>query len=73
MKANGLDKAIAVPDLNEVITILDPDGLKMATFYVYDSYCQELRDLRAQMRQNPSRQEELLAECAEIEEGVRGI
>ena len=71
MKVHGLDKAIAVPDLNEVITILDPDGLKMATFYVYDSYCQELRDLRAQMRQNPSRQEELLAECAEIEEGVR--
>ena len=71
MKAHDLDQAIAVPDLNEVITILDPDGLKMATFYVYDSYCQELRDLRAQMRQNPSRQEELLAECAEIEEGVR--
>ncbi len=42
MKAHGLDKAITVPNLNEVITILDPDGLKMATFYVYDSYCQEL-------------------------------
>ena len=71
MKAHGLDKAIAVPDLNEVITILDPDGLKMASFYVYDSYCQELRDLRAQMRQHPEKQEDLLLECAEIEEGVR--
>ena len=71
MKTHGLDKAVAVPDLNEVITILDPDGMKMATFYVYDSYCQELRDLRVRMRQHPEQQERLLAECAEIEEGVR--
>ena len=71
MKANGMDKAVEIPDLNEVITILDPDGLKMASFYVYDSYCQGLRDLRSQMRQHPERQEELLMECAEIEEGVR--
>ena len=71
MHANGLDRAISVPDLNQVITILDPDGLKMATFYVYDSYCQKLRDLRSQMRQHPEQQEELLVEAAEIEEGVR--
>ena len=71
LKAHEMDNAVEVPDLNEVITILDPDGLKMATFYVYDSYCQELRDLRAQMRQHPDKQEDLLLECAEIEEGVR--
>ena len=71
MQANGLDRAISVPDLNQVITILDPDGLKMATFYVYDSYCQKLIDLRSQMRQHPEQQEELLVEAAEIEEGVR--
>ena len=71
MKTHGLDQAVAIPDLNEVITILDPDGLKMASFYVYDSYCQELKDLRIQMRQHPEQQEDLLAECAEIEEGVR--
>jgi len=71
MKAHGLDEAVRIPDLNEVITILDPDGLKMASFYVYDSYCQELRDLRSKMRQHPEQQEDLLLECAEIEEGVR--
>jgi len=71
MKTHGLDQAVAIPDLNEVITILDPDGLKMASFYVYDSYCQELKELRIQMRQHPEQQEDLLAECAEIEEGVR--
>ena len=71
LRNHGLDDAVEIPDLNEVITILDPDGLKMATFYVYDSYCQELRDLRSQMRQHPEQQEELLLECAEIEEGVR--
>ncbi|MBR1514382.1 MAG: hypothetical protein IJ622_08845 [Bacteroidales bacterium] len=71
MRNHGLDDAVQIPDLNEVITILDPDGLKMATFYVYDSYCQELRDLRSQMRQHPEQQEDLLLQCAEIEEGVR--
>ncbi len=71
MKTHGLNQAVQIPDLNEVITILDPDSLKMASFYVYDSYCQELRDLRSKMRQHPEQQEELLAECAEIEEGVR--
>ncbi len=71
MQANGLDRAISVPDLNQVVAILDPDGLKMATFYVYDSYCQKLIDLRSQMRQHPEQQEELLVEAAEIEEGVR--
>ena len=71
MKTHQMDQAVQIPDLSEVISILDPDGLKMASFYVYDSYCQELRDLRVQMRQHPEQQEDLLAACAEIEEGVR--
>ncbi len=71
MKTHGMNQAVQVPDLSEVVTILDPDGLKMATFYVYDSYCQELRDLRSQMRRHPDKQDELLLECAEIEENVR--
>ena len=34
-------------DLDRVIAILDPDGLKIGTFYLYDSYSVELRRLRS--------------------------
>lgn len=71
LKEHNLDAAIDIPPLDEVITILDPDGMKIATFYIYDSYCEQLKDLRVQMRKNPEKQEDLLVEAAEIEEGVR--
>ena len=71
LKEHNLDKAVEIPLLDEVITILDPDGMKIATFYIYDSYCEQLKDLRIQMRKNPDQQDELLVEAAEIEEGVR--
>lgn len=71
LKDHNLDKAVEIPLLDEVITILDPDGMKIATFYIYDSYCEQLKDLRIKMRKNPEQQEELLIEAAEIEEGVR--
>ena len=71
LKEHNLDQVVEIPSLNEVITILDPDGMKIASFYIYDSYCEQLKDLRVQMRKNPDQQEELLLEAAEIEEGVR--
>ncbi len=71
LKEHNLDEVVDIPSLNEVITILDPDGMKIATFYIYDSYCEQLKDLRVQIRKNPEKQEDLLVEAAEIEEGVR--
>ena len=38
MRQHGMDGVVAIPDMDEVITILDPDGLRIATFYIYDSY-----------------------------------
>ena len=35
--------------MEDVISILDPDGLRIATFYVYDSYSELLRTLRKQL------------------------
>lgn len=70
MVEQKMNNVIEVPDLEEVIRILDPDGLKIATFYVYDSYCQELRELRNRMRLHPE-QEDLLIEATEIEASVR--
>ncbi len=45
----------------EVIGILDPDGLRIGTFYVYDSYSEHLRSLRKQLEQNPSDEQVFVA------------
>ncbi|MBR5102669.1 MAG: DNA mismatch repair protein MutS, partial [Muribaculaceae bacterium] len=71
LRQHGLDQAVDVPDLDEVISILDPDGLKIASFYIYDSYCEELKELRAKMRQMPEQNDFLLVEASEIELKVR--
>ena len=71
LQEQNMADVVEIPALDEVITILDPDGMKIATFYVYDAYCAELRELRAQMRQQPDKQEELLLQANELELGVR--
>ena len=71
LQEHGMENVVVIPALDEVISILDPDGMKIATFYVYDSYCAQLKDLRAAMRQHPEQQDELLLQASELEEGVR--
>ncbi|NMB37121.1 MAG: hypothetical protein GX993_03645 [Bacteroidales bacterium] len=44
-------------DLDNIIRILDPDGLKIGTFYVYDSYSMELRKLRRELESDPDNEE----------------
>ena len=68
---HGMDGIVDIPALDRVIDILDPDGMKIATFYIYDSYCAQLKDLRVQMRQHPEQQDDLLLQASELEEGVR--
>jgi dsDNA-specific endonuclease/ATPase MutS2 len=71
LREQEMDSVVEIPALDEVINILDPDGMKIATFYIYDSYCTQLRDLRNQMRQHPEQQDDLLLQASELEEGVR--
>ena len=68
---HGMADVVKIPALDKVIDILDPDGMKIATFYIYDSYCAELKDLRADMRQHPENQDDLMLQASELEEGVR--
>ncbi len=68
---HGMSDVVVIPSLDKVIAILDPDGLKIATFYIYDSYCAQLKDLRSQMRQHPKQQEDLLIQASELEDDVR--
>lgn len=60
---------IAIPDMEGVITLLDPDGMRIRSFYLYDSYSEELRALRDTIKKSrlEERQEleikEKLLEC----------
>ena len=47
----GLASIIALPDLNEVFSLLDPDNTGIDNFYIYDSYDDALAPLRKELRQ----------------------
>ncbi|MBQ5864443.1 MAG: hypothetical protein IIW66_03510, partial [Bacteroidales bacterium] len=51
--------AVGLPDLSKVVEILDPDKLNIPSFYVYDSYSEELREIRKQIRNIQGNGEEL--------------
>lgn len=54
-----------------VVRILDPDGQRAPSFHVYDSYSDELADVRAAMRREKGDNEKLLQRAQEIENGIR--
>lgn len=41
---------VDIPDLAEVADILDPDGMRVESFYVYDSYSEELAGVRRELK-----------------------
>lgn len=57
-------------DFSRIIDILDPDGLRIGTFYIYDSYSMSLRELRRDIECDPDN-EELKDALANEEEIVR--
>ncbi|WGS65327.1 lysine 5,6-aminomutase reactivase ATPase KamC [Marinitoga aeolica] len=60
------------PSLEKVIEILDPDNNKLPTFYIYDSYSEELAKIRKEKKKvTDEKKEELLLKEAEIEEKIR--
>jgi len=58
-------------DLSSVVTILDPEGHKINSFYVYEIYSEELRDIRKRLKKDEPYNEELYYESSLIEEKVR--
>ena len=66
-----LDKIIEIPNLDDVVKILDPDGLRIATFYIYDSYSEELASLRKMLKEKDVYQEEIYNEVMRIEDEIR--
>ena len=67
----SLDKIIKIPNLDDVVTILDPDGLRIATFYIYDSYSEELASLRKKLKEKDVYQEDIYNEVMRIEDEIR--
>ena len=59
-------------DLEEVIDILDPDGLRIGTFYLYDSYSVVLRQLRDAVEQDPE-DSQLQEELANEEDRLKKV
>lgn len=63
--------AITLPDLEHLLNLLDPDGNRITSFYIYDSYSDELKKLRDRLKLENSYNEEILYQCSIIEEKIR--
>ena len=66
-----LGESIFIPNLEEVVSILDPDGMKIASFYIYDSYSEKLSELRRKMKAKDDFDEALFSEATAIEDEIR--
>ncbi len=64
----------ALPELDDVVEILDPERKRVASFYIYDAYSQELAEIRQQLK-NASGDEatELYQKQLEVEDKVRAL
>ncbi len=67
----NLINVIEIPTLDDVVKILDPDGLRIATFYIYDSYSEELAVLRKKLKEKNFYQEEIYNKVMEVEDAIR--
>ena len=67
----GLSEQLPFPEVEEVIRILDPEGLRMATFYLYDAYSERLAVLRRQWREAGGLPEELMLQVSAEEAEIR--
>ncbi|MDR1592568.1 MAG: DNA mismatch repair protein MutS [Prevotellaceae bacterium] len=65
---------VELPDLENVVRLLDPNNTRTATFHIYDKYSVGLMLLRQQLQTQPKEQEAyLLAKCTEEEDRIRAL
>lgn len=71
---------VEIPDLKEVVSLLDPQNTQVPHFYIYDSYSAELAEVRKQIKTIDSsgdghagtgKREELMCRASELEDEVR--
>lgn len=59
--------------MDEVVDLLDPDGLRISSFYIYDSYSPELGELRKVIKSTPEGEyrQSLISKSFEMEAVIR--
>lgn len=68
--AAGLEVTGIDFEYEKVIDILDPEGLRMGTFYIYDAYSPELRQARRDLESDPDN-DELKDAVMNIEDSIK--
>lgn len=68
-------KGVEFDSLNRVISILNPDKMISSSFYIYDSYSPELKEIRNKIKHlapdDRAQREELILQSKDIEREVR--
>jgi dsDNA-specific endonuclease/ATPase MutS2 len=64
-------KIVSLPDLTEVVNLLDPDKTGVANFYIYSSYSEELKNLRKQLQNNGNFDEEIFSKLFKVESKIK--
>jgi len=64
---------VIIFDLEEVISILDPENSGIPTFYIYSSYSKELAQLRKNIETetNQEKNDKIRVKCYELEDKIR--
>ncbi len=60
-----------LPNLEKVLNLLDPEGNRVGSFYVYDIYDPELKAIREKLKSEPKYKDEFFYKCSILEEKVR--
>ncbi len=64
-------KSVSFEDHSFIVKLLDPEGCKIDSFYIYDSYSSELKELRIQIRREGKYSNELNYKASIIEDRIR--
>ena len=67
----GKVKSMEFEDLGQIVQLLDPEGLKIGSFYVYDSYDESLAKVRQKIKSGNRYSDELFYEASVIEDRIR--
>ncbi len=66
--------AVSLPDVEPVVKLLDPEGTRVAHFYIYDAYSPKLKELRQKLKTAQKENSDtavLFAACSDEETRIR--
>ncbi|MDP3436089.1 MAG: hypothetical protein Q8S04_02490 [Bacteroidales bacterium] len=63
---------IKLPDLEDVTNLLDPEGNRITSFYIYDAYSNDLKEIRKEISSGSMEAEDAICKMSLIEDRIRG-